>query len=237
MLNATWMDLMNISSSKPNISNCPKILSNQAKDLWIDLVNNNDKTIASLPHEKSWQYVLLKLYDLTLQNNIDWINPALDGPPALNALRLDVKSKRALMVVITDTTGVLKNLNITNIEKNIDLIDGILVLTTRATCELDNSITEDEWFSKLSKNRFKLFGYRYRIFGLPKGTSTVIEKHPFHKITFKSKIAVPCTYIPPDSVLPLIQPQVFAKAIMEDIWNPAVVSFKYKTTKRRTSIL
>lgn len=237
MSDTSWLDYMGIGSTKPTKSNCPKPLSRQVKSRWSDIVENNSSILASLNHEDSWKFVLNMAFDNAMEAGIDWLDPSISGRPAQEKLALDVKARRALTVAVMDTTKALSDLTIGSILRNVTYKNGCLILDTVAECKLARNAVEVEWLTKLVKNRFKLFGYTYRLFGLPSGSVITFENHPSKGIIFKSTMTIATTFIPSDAAMPLVSPEVVEDYVVKKVWLPAIRTFKYKTARRKNSLL
>jgi hypothetical protein len=237
MSDTRWMDLMGIGPSKPTESNCPRILSLQVKQVWPEIIRNNLAVIAGMPHETAWNFALSIVFEQTSGDGLPWLDAKISGRPAQEKLSLDVKARRAVMVAIMDTTKALASLTISNIERTVTFDKGCLRLKTTADCKLVKGVSEVDWLSNLVKRRFKVFGYTYRLFGLPAGSTIHFLNRPSGGIQFVSEMVIPTTFIPPDSTTPLVNPEIFSKIVVDKVWLPAVRVFKYKTTKRKNSLL
>lgn len=237
MSDTRWLDLMGIGSAKPNESNCPKILSRQVKGVWASVIKDQMPVIASMDHATAWNFALSVVFAAISDLGYAWLDPAVSGRPAQEKITVDVKARRALMVAVMDTTDALRGLTISNIARTVSFSGGLLTLSTTADCKLARGIDEKEWLSNLVKNRFKVFGYEYRLFGLPAGSTIKVLKRPIGDMQFVSEMVIPSTFIPSDAAIPLVNPDVYAKFIIDKVWLPAIRVFKFKTTKRKNSLL
>ena len=237
MNDTTWMDLMRIGKSKPAPSNCPRVLSAEVKKEWPELIRQNHSVIAGMDFETSWNFALSTVFHETSGLGMEWIDPKYSGRPAMEKFSLDVTARRALTVAIVDTTKALSSLTIGKISRSVDFSSDTIILTTTAEAKLAKGVSESEWLSNLVKNRFKVFGYTYTLFGLPSGSTITLENRPMGGILYTSETRLPCNYIPADSVTPLINPEIFARIITNKIWLPAIRKFKHKSTKRKNSLL
>jgi hypothetical protein len=237
MSNINWMDLMGISKAKPTESNCPRVLSPQVRRVWPSIVKDNMTTISGMSHEIAWNFALATVFDKTSDEGYAWLDQRFSGRPAQEKIVLDVKARRALTVAIMDTTDALYDLTIGNPERAVSYDSGVLTMTTTANCRLAKGVAEMDWLTKLVKNRFKVFGYEYRLFGLPAGSKIRFLNRPMGGIQYIAEMNIPATFIPNDAASPAVNPAVYEKFILDKVWLPAVRTFKFKTTRRKNSLL